>query len=79
MGSSDSCTMPRFGSPNLSSSSELWERINRRAHSAVLAVLEGEGTETVDTRDGKVVLDVSAVVERVKDRLDDLGVTSSTI
>jgi hypothetical protein len=53
---------------------ELWERINTRAHSAVLAVLEGEGTETVDTRDGKVVLDVSAVVERVQDRLSDLGV-----
>ncbi|MGH8983484.1 MAG: hypothetical protein ACRDY6_06355, partial [Acidimicrobiia bacterium] len=27
----------------------LWERINRRAHTAVVAVLEGEGTETVDT------------------------------
>jgi hypothetical protein len=53
---------------------ELWERINRRAHSAVLAVLEGEGTETVETRDGKVVLDVSAVVERVKAHLADLGV-----
>jgi hypothetical protein len=52
----------------------LWERINRRAHAAVLAVLEGEGTETVDTRDGKVVLDVSAVVERVKARVADLGV-----
>ena len=53
---------------------ELWDRINRRAHNAVLAVLEGEGTETVDTRDGKVVLDVSAVVERVQDRLSDLGI-----
>lgn len=52
----------------------LWERINRRAHAAVVAVLEGEGTETVDTRDGKVVLDVSAVVEQVQERLADSGI-----
>lgn len=52
----------------------LWDRINRRAHTAVLAVLEGEGTETVDTRDGRVVLDVSAVIDRVSERLADLGV-----
>ena len=30
--------------------SELWKRVNRRAHAQVLAVLEGEGTETVATR-----------------------------
>jgi hypothetical protein len=53
---------------------QLWERINRRAHAAVVAVLEGEGTETVDTRDGKVVLDVSAVVEQVQERLADSGI-----
>ena len=52
----------------------LWDRINRRAHTAVLAVLEGEGTETVDTRDGRVVLDVSAVIDQVSERLADLGV-----
>jgi hypothetical protein len=53
---------------------ELWERINRRAHEAVIAVLEGEGTETVDTRDGRVVLDVSAVVDQVQERLADSGI-----
>lgn len=53
----------------------LWENINRRAHSKVLAVLEGTGTETVDTRDGKVVLDVSALIDQVKKTLDDRGIT----
>jgi hypothetical protein len=53
---------------------QLWERINRRAHAAVVAVLEGEGTENIDTRDGKVVLDVSAVVEQVQERLADRGI-----
>jgi hypothetical protein len=52
----------------------LWERVNRRAHSAVVAVLQGEGTETVQTRDGKVVLELEPLVDRVQARLDDLGV-----
>jgi hypothetical protein len=53
----------------------LWENANRRAHSRVVAVLEGEGTETVETRDGKVVLNVGPLVNRVKERLGDRGVT----
>jgi hypothetical protein len=53
----------------------LWKNINRRAHSKVLAVLEGTGTETVDTRDGKVVLDLSALIDQVKKTLDDRGIT----
>ena len=53
----------------------LWENANRRAHSRVVAVLEGEGTQNVDTRNGKVVVDVSALIDRVKKRLDDRGIT----
>jgi hypothetical protein len=53
----------------------LWENINRRAHSRIVAVLEGEGTETVQTRDGQVVLNVGPLVDEVKKRLDDRGVT----
>ena len=52
-----------------------WENANRRAHSQVVAVLEGEGTETVDTKNGKVVLDVSGLIDQVKKRLDDRGIT----
>jgi hypothetical protein len=52
-----------------------WENANRRAHSRLIAVLEGEGTETVQTRNGQVVLNVGPFVDQVKKRLDDRGVT----
>jgi hypothetical protein len=54
---------------------ELWENANRRAHARVVAVLEGEGTETVETRDGKVVINVSELTNLVKQRLGERGVT----
>lgn len=52
-----------------------WENANRRAHSRLIAVLEGEGTETVQTRNGQVVLNVGPLVDQVKKRLDDRGIT----
>jgi hypothetical protein len=53
----------------------LWENANRRSHSQVVAVLEGKGTETVETRNGKVVVNVGPLVNIVKARLGDRGVT----
>jgi hypothetical protein len=53
----------------------LWENANRRVHDRVVAVLEGEGTQTVETRNGQVVVDLSALVDRVKKRLSDRGIT----
>ena len=53
----------------------LWENVNRRAHSQVVAVLEGEGTKTVQTRNGQVVLNVGPLLDQVKKRLDDRGIT----
>jgi hypothetical protein len=52
-----------------------WENANRRAHSRLIAVLEGEGTETLQTRNGQVVLNVGPLVDQVKKRLDDRGIT----
>jgi hypothetical protein len=52
-----------------------WENANRRAHSRLIAVLEGEGTETVQTRNGQVVLNVNPFVDQIKQRLDDRGIT----
>jgi hypothetical protein len=52
-----------------------WENANRRAHSRLIAVLEGEGTETVQTRNGQVVLNVGPFVDQIKQRLDDRGIT----
>ena len=40
-----------------------------------VAVLEGEGTETVQTRNGQVVLNVGPLLDQVKKRLDDRGIT----
>jgi hypothetical protein len=54
---------------------ELWENANRRAHARLIAVLEGKGTETVETRDGKVVIDVSELENLVKERLGERGVS----
>jgi hypothetical protein len=54
---------------------QLWENANRRAHTRLLAVLEGRGTETVETRDGKVVINLRGLEDLVEERLGDRGVT----
>lgn len=51
----------------------LWREANRRAHKGLVAVLEGRGTETVETRDGKVVVNLSPVTQKVLERLKSLG------
>ncbi len=48
---------------------ELWEEANRRAHENLIAVLEGEDVRRFTTEEGTVVLDLSALVQRVGDRL----------
>jgi hypothetical protein len=52
---------------------ELWDRANRRAHTAVAAVLTGESTDAVSVDEGEVTLDLGEVVSRVRDRLVDRG------
>jgi hypothetical protein len=52
----------------------LWDKLNRLAHSQVVAVLEGKGIRNTSTQDGKVVLDLSPVVNEVKDKLASVGV-----
>jgi hypothetical protein len=51
----------------------VWERANRRAHGQVVDVLTGEG-KTITTANGEVVLNLTPVVDRVKKRLDELGI-----
>ena len=51
----------------------VWERANRRAHNQVVDVLTGEGT-TVTTTNGEVAVNLTPVVDRVKKRLNDLGI-----
>src|SRR3954447_23411966 len=52
----------------------LWEKVNRRAHAAVVKVLTGGGSR-VSTQNGTVAVNVAQIVENVKQRLDDRGIT----
>lgn len=47
----------------------LWERVNRRAHTALVNVLEGKDAGPVSTANGDVVLDLRPLIQRVADRL----------
>jgi hypothetical protein len=53
----------------------LWEEINRRAHTQVVAVLQGEGTDTVTTKNGEVVVRIGPIVDRIAQQLADRGIT----
>jgi hypothetical protein len=48
---------------------QLWENINRRAHGAIVNVLEGKPVGPVSTDNGAVVLDVKPLLNRLADRL----------
>jgi hypothetical protein len=50
----------------------LWEDVNRVGHENVVAVLTGEGTDTIDTANGRVVVRVGPIAEEVLNRLDDI-------
>jgi hypothetical protein len=47
----------------------LWERINRRAHGALVNVLEGKDAGPVSTENGDVVLDLRPLIQRVAERV----------
>ncbi len=53
----------------------LWNNANRRAHARLVTVLKGEGQETVSTRNGEVVVNLKPVLEKVKAKVDSLGVS----
>ena len=52
----------------------VWENANRRAHALVVEALTGEN-KNVAIKNGKVVLNLSGVIDEVVKRLDDRGVT----
>jgi hypothetical protein len=47
----------------------LWENINRRAHSAIVNVLEGNDAGPISTANGDVVLDLRPMIQEVATRL----------
>jgi hypothetical protein len=48
---------------------QLWEQANRRAHGALVNVLEGKDAGPISTENGDVVLDLRPLVKRVAERL----------
>jgi hypothetical protein len=48
---------------------ELWERVTRRAHTAIVRVLEGKDAGPISTANGDVVLDLRPFLQRVAERL----------
>jgi hypothetical protein len=48
---------------------QLWEQANRRAHGALVNVLEGKDAGPVSTANGDVVLDLRPLIKRVAERL----------
>jgi hypothetical protein len=53
---------------------DLWRNVNRRAHAKVVAVLKGEGTDSVSTKKGEIVLQLGPIAEKVADALENTGV-----
>ena len=49
----------------------LWEDTNRLAHENLVPLLKGDGSDLVDTADGRVVLKLGSVAQDAVDRLDD--------
>ncbi len=52
----------------------LWDRANRRAHDQVEAVLTGNSGRAITTKSGEVAVNLGPVVDRVKQRLEGLGI-----
>jgi len=46
-----------------------WKEANRTAHTAVVAVLEDDVADNISTADGKIVIDLGAVVEQVGEEI----------
>lgn len=53
---------------------KLWVELNKRSHTQLVKILTGQG-HYVQTAHGEVAIDLSPVVNKVKQRLDERGVT----
>jgi hypothetical protein len=55
---------------------DLWKTVNERAHARVVALLQGKGRGNIETENGQVAVEVGPIVDRVVERLDDLGISA---
>ena len=54
--------------------SELWERANRRAHTQVVALLEGKSSGRLGLDDGEITLDLGPIAAKVRSALEARGI-----
>jgi hypothetical protein len=54
--------------------SDLWEEANRRAHTSVVAVLQGKDTKRLNVEDGQITLDLGPIAEKVNAALEKRGI-----
>ncbi len=54
--------------------SKLWKGVNRRAHTRLVALLEGKGTDTVATKNGQVSVDLGPAITKVQNALESRGI-----
>ena len=54
---------------------ELWTNANRQAHSRIVALLTGGRSKRLELQGDTVYLDLSPAVQRVKDALNERGLT----
>jgi hypothetical protein len=52
----------------------LWEEANRRAHSSVVALLEGDTRGPLGVEDGEIALDLGPIAEKVNAALEKQGI-----
>ena len=52
----------------------LWEEANRRAHTRIVALLEGKGTDSVQTEGGEIVLEIGEIAGKVNSALEERGI-----
>lgn len=52
----------------------LWKEMNRRAHTQVVAVLQGKGKDSITTKNGQVVVHLGPVVGKVTAALSKAGI-----
>ncbi len=53
---------------------KLWKEMNKRAHTQVVAVLQGNGTDSITTKNGQVVVHLGPVFEKVTAALSKAGI-----
>jgi hypothetical protein len=56
--------------------STLWKEVNRRAHTRIVALLEGNGHGAIQTNNGEVAIQLGPIVDKVNSALENRGINA---